>query len=147
QTDTCQAGTCTGSNPVVCNALDQCHAPGTCAPAAGTCSNPNKPDGTVCNDGNACTQTDTCQGGSCAGSNPVVCVPLDQCHTPGVCNTTTGVCSPSQLALDGATCDDGIACTTNDICRAGTCNGNAVIASGQNIPNSVAVDATSVYFT
>src|SRR2546426_12307179 len=30
QTDTCQAGACTGMNPVVCTALDQCHVAGTC---------------------------------------------------------------------------------------------------------------------
>ena len=32
QTDTCQAGVCTGANPVVCSALDQCHAVGACDP-------------------------------------------------------------------------------------------------------------------
>ena len=32
------------------------------------------------NDGNVCTQTDTCQGGICVGSNPVVCTASDQCH-------------------------------------------------------------------
>src|SRR6185369_4583455 len=30
QADSCQAGTCVGQNPVVCSALDPCHAPGTC---------------------------------------------------------------------------------------------------------------------
>ena len=31
------------------------------------CTYTPKTDGTTCNDGNACTLTDTCQGGSCAG--------------------------------------------------------------------------------
>src|SRR5204862_186258 len=52
QSDTCQAGTCTGANPVVCSASDQCHVAGTCDPANGTCSNPNATDGTVCSDSN-----------------------------------------------------------------------------------------------
>src|SRR5207247_1147972 len=92
QTDTCQSGVCTGSNPVVCTALDQCHDVGTCNTGTGVCSNPNKTNGTACNDGNACTQTDTCQSGVCTGSNPVVCTALDQCHDVGTCNTGTGVC-------------------------------------------------------
>jgi hypothetical protein len=29
------------------------------------------PNGTPCDDGNPCTQTDSCQGGTCVGSNPV----------------------------------------------------------------------------
>ena len=32
-----------------------------------------KANGTGCNDGNACTQTDTCQAGTCTGANPVAC--------------------------------------------------------------------------
>ena len=69
-----------GGTPVVCTASDQCHDAGTCNPATGVCSNPAKPNGTACNDGNACTQTDTCQAGVCTGSNPVVCTGPDQCH-------------------------------------------------------------------
>src|SRR5437667_3222773 len=85
QTDTCQAGSCTGQNPVVCSAADQCHDAGTCNPATGECSAPASADGTACDDGNACTQIDTCQSGSCTGSNPVVCAAIDQCHDAGTC--------------------------------------------------------------
>src|SRR5829696_8551773 len=50
---------------VVCQA-DQCQNPGTCDPLTGQCSAPTpKANGTGCNDGDACTQTDTCQGGVC----------------------------------------------------------------------------------
>src|SRR5437762_2110480 len=81
------------STHVVCTALDQCHAAGTCDTSTGVCSNPNAANGTACSDGNACTQTDTCQNGTCTGSNPVVCTALDQCHVAGSCDTSTGVCS------------------------------------------------------
>jgi cysteine-rich repeat protein len=84
QTDTCQAGVCIGTNPVVCTALDQCHLAGVCNPATGVCSDPQNDDDTPCDDGDLCTQTDTCQAGACAGSNPVICTALDQCHDPGV---------------------------------------------------------------
>src|SRR5207244_149904 len=93
QTDTCRAGACVGTEPVACTASDQCHTAGTCNPATGTCSNPAKPDGASCNDGNACTQTDTCQSASCVGSEPVVCTALNQCHTAGTCDPATGMCS------------------------------------------------------
>ena len=126
QTDTCQAGFCVGSNPVDCTASDQCHDIGTCNPATGLCSDPIKPNGTGCNDGNACTQTDTCQNGSCIGANPVVCTASDQCHDAGVCDPRTGVCSNPAKA-DGAACDDGDACTTTS-CQAGFCTVTARVA-------------------
>jgi len=128
QTDACQAGTCTGANPVTCTALDQCHEVGTCDVATGVCSNPNKPDGTVCNDANACTQTDACQAGACTGANPVTCTAQDQCHDIGVCDPASGTCSnPSKP--DGAACDDTVACTQGDTCSAGTCNGKPFVCT------------------
>jgi len=68
QTDTCQSGACSGGNPVVCTASDQCHDVGVCNPGTGLCSNPASPNGTACNDGNACTTPDTCSGGVCSGT-------------------------------------------------------------------------------
>ena len=122
RTDSCQAGTCTGANPVVCTASDQCHAVGTCAPATGVCSNPPKPDGSACADGNACTRTDTCQAGVCSGGNPVVCTPLDQCHAAGTCAPATGQCSNPPVT--GQSCNDGNVCTRQDVCTNGTCVGD-----------------------
>ena len=124
QTDTCQNGACTGSNPVVCTPSDQCHVAGTCNAGTGVCSNPNAANGTGCNDTNACTQTDTCQTGICTGSNPVVCTPSDQCHVAGTCDTGTGVCS-NPNAPDGTGCDDGNFCNFGETCTAGTCGGGA----------------------
>src|SRR5439155_24911 len=49
--DTCEAGTCTAGNPVICTAQDQCHDAGTCDSSTGVCSNPAKPNGTTCDDG------------------------------------------------------------------------------------------------
>jgi len=69
QIDTCQSGSCVGSDPVVCVASDQCHVVGTCDVATGICSNPNAPNGTSCNDGNSCTISDGCELGTCVGSN------------------------------------------------------------------------------
>jgi cysteine-rich repeat protein len=120
QTDTCQGGSCVGGNPVVCTALDQCHDPGVCDVSTGQCSNPNSANGTGCDDSNACTQTDTCQGGVCTGGNPVVCHPLDQCHVAGVCDQGSGICS-NPNANDGTTCTDNDGCTVGDQCVNGAC--------------------------
>ena len=127
QTDTCQAGTCTGSNPVTCTASDQCHDAGTCNPAKGACTNPAKPNGSSCDDANGCTQTDTCQSGACTSSNPVVCTASDQCHTAGTCEPGTGTCSNPPKA-EGASCNDGDACTQTDTCNAGSCTGGSPVA-------------------
>ena len=127
QSDTCQAGACTGSNPVICAAQDGCHDPGTCDPATGVCSNPSKADGSACDDADACTQSDTCQAGACTGSNPVTCAAQDGCHDAGTCDPATGVCASPNKA-DGTACDDGNACTQSDSCQAGSCAGADPVA-------------------
>jgi MYXO-CTERM domain-containing protein len=99
--------------PVTCSALDQCHDVGTCDPVTGMCSNPPKQDGAPCDDGNACTQLDTCQAGVCQGASPVVCNAPDECHEAGTCDTTTGQCASAPKA-------DGTACTAGT-CAAGVC--------------------------
>jgi len=65
--DVCVGGTCHGVPPV-CVAPDPCHLAGVCDPLTGTCTNPNAPNGTTCNDGNPCTAGDVCVDGVCAGT-------------------------------------------------------------------------------
>jgi MYXO-CTERM domain-containing protein len=126
QTDTCQAGTCVGGNPVTCTASDACHTAGTCNSATGVCSNPAKPNGTSCDDGNACTKTDTCQNGACVGGNPVTCPTAPACQQVAACDPTTGMCAMSPVA-DGTSCDDGNKCTQGDTCMSGVCVGGAPV--------------------
>lgn len=121
QTDTCQAGLCQGANPVVCAAPDQCHTAGACNTSTGVCSNPTKANGTICNDGNACTQADACQAGVCTGGNPIVCPSVNQCNV-GVCDPTSGACAVAAVA-NGTACNDGQACTSGDTCQSGVCGG------------------------
>jgi hypothetical protein len=122
RSDACDAGVCTGTNPVVCVAFDQCHDAGQCNTATGKCTHPSKASNTLCDDNNACTQTDTCQAGACTGGNPVVCLPSDQCHDPGICDTITGECS-DPAKLESVTCDDSDRCTRGDFCQMGECLG------------------------
>jgi hypothetical protein len=107
---------------VVCTAPDPCQVPGVCDPATGACSAPTlAPNGTACDDADACTQTDTCQAGACAGSNPVVCADADQCQGAGTCDPATGLCSNPPVA-DGTPCNDGLGCAVLDTCQAGLCS-------------------------
>jgi hypothetical protein len=54
QTDTCQAGQCTGASPVVCVAPDDCHDVSACDAQLG-CSYPAKADGALCSIGKCLT--------------------------------------------------------------------------------------------
>jgi hypothetical protein len=105
---------------VNCTAQDQCHDVGTCNTASGLCSQPAKPNATPCNDGNACTQTDTCQAGTCTGGNPKTCTAVDQCHVPGVCRPENGTCT-NPSAPNDTPCDDGDGCTVDDTCQGAIC--------------------------
>jgi hypothetical protein len=54
--------------PTICYNDVYCNGVSTSCPA-----NPAKPNGTTCDDGNECTQIDTCQGGKCVGTGACVC--------------------------------------------------------------------------
>lgn len=80
---------------------------------------PETPDGTPCSDGNLCNGDETCVGGVCAGAGtPLDCDDDDPC-TDDLCQEPQGCVHTN----NSASCDDGIACTTNDACNAGTCIG------------------------
>jgi MYXO-CTERM domain-containing protein len=115
QVDTCQNGACAGGVPVICPAEDACHEASVCVPQSGQCPVVEKPNGTLCNDGDACTQSDYCGDGNCIGANPLQCEPLDGCHVAGVCEPSTGECSDPQVP-DGTPCPGGS-------CQAGSCLG------------------------
>ncbi|MDI1483043.1 MYXO-CTERM sorting domain-containing protein [Polyangium sp. y55x31] len=136
--DSCQNGICVGGQPLACQAQGPCSDPGVCNPATGMCTNPPKPNGAACSDNNACTQADSCQGGVCTGSAPVVCVPLDACHDAGTCNPQTGQCS-TPIKANGTPCNDNDACTLADSCQAGACLGNPMTCQAQDACHDVGV--------
>ncbi len=117
QTDTCQAGVCTGENPVVCTALNPCHDVGTCDTVTGVCSDPPKTDGTLCDDGDACTQEDTCQAGACASGTPVSCDDFRPC-TDDTCDPLGGCIHTPD---DTNSCSDGNLCNGLETCSGGDC--------------------------
>jgi hypothetical protein len=119
--DACRAGACVGTDPVACPPPAACETAGACDPATGACVREPLPDGTLCDDGDACTRLDVCTGGGCVGTMPVACPPPGPCHA-AACDPATGTCS-TEPSPDGTACDDGNGCTRVDACRDGTCVG------------------------
>ena len=125
--ETCQSGSCTGSSPMDCSGTGSfCQADSTCdsGGAEGNCDalGAGINDGLVCEDGDLCSLDDRCQAGSCVSGAPVVCTASDQCHVAGVCNSGTGLCSDPST-VDDTPCNDGVACTFDDVCTGGVCAG------------------------
>ncbi|WP_163866324.1 MYXO-CTERM sorting domain-containing protein [Myxococcus eversor] len=75
-------------------------------------------DGAACDDGNACTRSDSCHAGACTGADPVMCGASDACHAEGSCNPSTGACSNPELedgsACAGGACESGVCVPTPD---------------------------------
>lgn len=115
--DHCAGGRCVGT-PVICKALDQCHAAGTCKPATGQCTNPVKANGASCDDGNVCTTRDHCSNGACVGGPPLNCNDGNPCTTDK-CISTAGCVHTNNTG----SCNDFNSCTGNDICSDGICSG------------------------
>jgi hypothetical protein len=129
--DACKAGSCAGTGKN-CADGNTCTLD-TCDGATGNCANPLATDGTPCDDGNACSPSDTCAGGVCKGVGPVCddknpCT-VDSCATGNTCKYTP--------VTDGTGCDDGSLCTTGDACAAGQCNGKPAIACADTNPCTV----------
>lgn len=123
----CQSGLCVGTpkcEGVVCEASDQCHVAGACAPTTGICSNPTTADETPCNDENACTTTDACKSGECIGGEPPDCNDDNSCTTDS-CEPVSGC----QHANNTDACDDSVSCTTGDLCTGGACAGTPYTCS------------------
>ena len=113
--DACGKGWCAGKaqcdDSNACTA-DACDPSGNCAHTAAS--------GATCDDGDKCTTGDNCAGGSCKGA-----AVLTLCDDSNPCTTDT--CAPKSgcshaNATDGAPCDDSLACSGTDTCKAGACS-------------------------
>ena len=81
------------------------------------------PEGTNCDDGDACTEETQCAEGECTGGTDADCNDDNPC-TEDTCDPLEG-CSSS--VLKDTPCDDGDACTEE-----GTCSGGECIAEAKN---------------
>ena len=113
--DQCRNGQCVPTGLATCSDQNACTAD-SCDPEEGCIQ--EKLTGTYCNDGDACTQMDTCQDGLCLGE----AIDIDDGNpcTVDSCDPYFGV---EHTPISGALCDDGNACTPEDRCDAGICRG------------------------
>ncbi len=97
-----------------------------------------------CDDGLFCTTVDVCVAGECVGNTPMDCGDSGDVCTQNVCNEDADSCE-TVAATEGGTCDDGLFCTTGDVCVAGTCAGPTPMdcgATGEFCTQNVCNEAT-----
>ncbi|RME25238.1 MAG: hypothetical protein D6806_08200 [Deltaproteobacteria bacterium] len=123
----CRNGACLGDPcaGVECNDPPE---PEVCYVNAGTCSGGScsyqEADGTACDDGDPCTESDTCQGGLCVGT-PKVCntPPPTECidATTARIYEKVGTCIDGQCSYGSteANCPQGC---QNGVCKGLTCD-------------------------
>ncbi len=106
--DTCDAlGVCQpGAAPLDCDDANVC-TDDACDNELGCVHYDNT---APCSDGSACTTSEMCDGGTCAGGTPVVCDDGIFCNGVETCNVSTGC-----VAGTPPSCDDGNPCTA-DLC-------------------------------
>src|SRR5439155_1764044 len=151
---------------VACTPGTSCTVDADCNPTSnqctkGLCGRPNNkckcnvplPNGTACNDNNACTSGETCQNGSCGHpTSTVTCTALDQCHVAGTCDPMRAeephagkdnrtACNDNNACTSGETCQNGgrgsptstVTCAALDQCHvAGTCDPMSGVCSNPN---------------
>jgi Cys-rich repeat protein len=123
QNDICISGSCAGT-AVNCSSLNTACTLGVCNGSTGQCQAiPTNPGGS-CNDNNRCTINDRCNAGVCSGTPKDCSAFTDACNI-GTCNLVNGQCEATP-ANEGAPCNDGLACTINDVCVNGDCEGTSL---------------------
>lgn len=127
---TCVLGECIPKIAVDCNDNNAC-TDDCCSPLTGCYYTFNH---APCDDGDVCTDHDTCLEGSCAPGTPVDCSCLDSACTDGVCNQRTGECD-AVPKNDGVQCDDGKDCTELDRCSSGSCVGLQFVPGSCLLPS------------
>ncbi len=76
------------------------------------------PQGTVCDDDDACTTTSSCNVGLCVGGMQLDCDDANPC-TGEACDPVGGCSNPA--VSDGTSCDDSTVCNGSETCFSGTC--------------------------
>jgi len=122
----CADGECAADpdSAVVCeDSPDPCKV-SECDPESGGCIDAPGPDGIACDDGNICTEEDSCLSGVCAGGAALDCDDGNPC-TADSCDLDAGCVH--QSSPGGVECDDENPCTVGDSCVDGECFGGGAV--------------------
>ena len=135
--DVCADEVCAGT-AMDCHDLDEGCRVGRCDPATGACAEVVAADGAPCDDGDACTEEDACEGGECRGL-ALTCEGMDEPCMAVSCDPEVGACL-HEPAADGEPCDDGDPCTQDEVCLAGLCLSDVNLCACQELPDGAPCD-------
>ena len=112
--DICAAGSCSAGAGVGCDDENPC-TDDSCDTQTG-CVHVN--NSLPCDDSDACTLTDTCNAGACAGGPALDCDDANLCTNDG-CDADSGCV----YQFNTTPCEDNDPCTLTDACAGGACVG------------------------
>ena len=128
--DTCVDGTCAWTlQDSKCLIDNVCYAAGgsaedlpcvVCSPETEAYAWSKSADGVTCDDGDFCTEEDVCAAGLCVGI-ALTCEAAEDCASAS-CDPAIGCVVIA--GGEGEFCDDGNACTADDLCTEGACTGS-----------------------
>ena len=134
-TDACDAETGACSNkPKSCDDANSC-TDDKCQGSTGKCG--NFENAASCDDGNFCSLSDACDGGSCVAGPARVCDDKNAC-TRDSCDVKNKKCV---FVQHDDPCSDGNACTRDDVCKDGKCAGTLKICKDSDVCTSDGCDA------
>lgn len=113
-----------------CTPLGSCST-ASCDAQTGECIDAPVPNGTSCDDGDACNGAETCQAGACSPGTPVICDDGDACN--GVETCQAGACQPGSPVI----CDDGDVCNGVETCQAGACSPGVALRCDDGDPCTI----------
>jgi hypothetical protein len=122
--DTCQQGVCTGGSERDCSSIvtdAQCQQ-AMCDEVYNRCYPQNLVEGTNCDDGLFCTDSDVCRSGHCESGIERDCsagITEAQCQSAS-CDEDQDRCLINSTN-EGLACDDGVFCTEGEVCQSGEC--------------------------
>jgi len=129
--DTCQDAVCTGQ-PRDCSDGNDCTVDQGCSEDLDQCVYADEADGSMCDDGNVCTQNDSCMSGSCMAGAGVDCADVAQPCMIGACVDNAGM-----PACEYTPITNGTDCVGQDgVCVEGAC---------ENASNVCDLDAEEEY--
>jgi cysteine-rich repeat protein len=112
----------------VCDLAEHCTGTSTACPSDAKSTAVCRAAAGVCDVAESCDGvSDACPSDAFQPATVVCRAAAGQCDQAESCTGSGAACPADDPLPDGTSCNDGAACTTPDVCVAGTCQGNAQI--------------------